>query len=144
RVPAPGRLAQRESASFTPKRSLVRSQYRPPRVITAQEPSSKARRTRADPVPVPVAGSVTPCEIDALPEEVDDPEQGPEHGEDGYERDGQDRGRVAGDPDGDLGAPLDDLHPRRDWVAVQDRITLVGAGGGSRTPLIPVTPRHGL
>jgi hypothetical protein len=27
---APGRLAQRESASFTPKRSLVRSQYRPP------------------------------------------------------------------------------------------------------------------
>ena len=26
----PGRLAQRESASFTPKRSLVRSQYRPP------------------------------------------------------------------------------------------------------------------
>lgn len=26
-----GRLAQRESASFTPKRSLVRSQYRPPR-----------------------------------------------------------------------------------------------------------------
>ena len=25
-----GRLAQRESASFTPKRSLVRSQYRPP------------------------------------------------------------------------------------------------------------------
>ena len=28
--PRPGRLAQRESASFTPKRSLVRSQYRPP------------------------------------------------------------------------------------------------------------------
>jgi hypothetical protein len=27
----PGRLAQRESASFTPRRSLVRSQYRPPR-----------------------------------------------------------------------------------------------------------------
>ncbi len=26
----PGRLAQRESASFTPRRSLVRSQYRPP------------------------------------------------------------------------------------------------------------------
>ena len=26
-----GRLAQRESASFTPRRSLVRSQYRPPR-----------------------------------------------------------------------------------------------------------------
>src|SRR5215469_4651050 len=25
----PGRLAQRESASFTPRRSLVRSQYRP-------------------------------------------------------------------------------------------------------------------
>src|ERR1700756_35205 len=25
-----GRLAQRESASFTPRRSLVRSQYRPP------------------------------------------------------------------------------------------------------------------
>jgi hypothetical protein len=33
-VPIPsggGRLAQRESASFTPRRSLVRSQYRPPR-----------------------------------------------------------------------------------------------------------------
>src|SRR6478736_6083081 len=29
-VRGPGRLAQRESASFTPKRSLVRSQYRPP------------------------------------------------------------------------------------------------------------------
>src|SRR5438270_11958439 len=28
-VPRCGRLAQRESASFTPKRSLVRSQYRP-------------------------------------------------------------------------------------------------------------------
>src|ERR1700753_3894661 len=28
----PGRLAQRESASFTPKRSLVRSQYRPPQL----------------------------------------------------------------------------------------------------------------
>ena len=28
---APGRLAQWESASFTPKRSLVRTQYRPPR-----------------------------------------------------------------------------------------------------------------
>ncbi len=27
-----GRLAQRESASFTPRRSLVRSQYRPPSV----------------------------------------------------------------------------------------------------------------
>jgi hypothetical protein len=27
---SPGRLAQRESASFTPRRSLVRSQYRPP------------------------------------------------------------------------------------------------------------------
>ena len=27
--PVPGRLAQRESASFTPRRSLVRSQYRP-------------------------------------------------------------------------------------------------------------------
>src|SRR5437879_8539039 len=29
--PGAGRLAQRESASFTPRRSLVRSQYRPPR-----------------------------------------------------------------------------------------------------------------
>ena len=29
-APSPGRLAQRESASFTPRRSLVRSQYRPP------------------------------------------------------------------------------------------------------------------
>ncbi len=29
-VPGGGRLAQRESASFTPRRSLVRSQYRPP------------------------------------------------------------------------------------------------------------------
>jgi hypothetical protein len=28
--PGGGRLAQRESASFTPRRSLVRSQYRPP------------------------------------------------------------------------------------------------------------------
>src|SRR5437879_10855136 len=28
--PGAGRLAQRESASFTPRRSLVRSQYRPP------------------------------------------------------------------------------------------------------------------
>ena len=32
RAPVPGRLAQRESASFTPRRSLVRSQYRPPQV----------------------------------------------------------------------------------------------------------------
>jgi hypothetical protein len=32
-----GRLAQRESASFTPRRSLVRSQYRP-RVLPAQRP----------------------------------------------------------------------------------------------------------
>src|SRR5712691_6584471 len=31
-VPGGGRLAQRESASFTPRRSLVRSQYRPPPV----------------------------------------------------------------------------------------------------------------
>ena len=31
-----GRLAQRESASFTPKRSLVRSQYRPPRFRSSQ------------------------------------------------------------------------------------------------------------
>ena len=30
RVTGGGRLAQRESASFTPRRSLVRSQYRPP------------------------------------------------------------------------------------------------------------------
>jgi hypothetical protein len=29
-----GRLAQRESASFTPRRSLVRSQYRPPSNVT--------------------------------------------------------------------------------------------------------------
>jgi hypothetical protein len=32
---APGRLAQRESASFTPKRSLVRSQYRPLDIIAS-------------------------------------------------------------------------------------------------------------
>ena len=37
-----GRLAQGESASFTPKRSLVRSQYRPP----AQTPPSDLRRGR--------------------------------------------------------------------------------------------------
>jgi hypothetical protein len=35
-----GRLAQRESASFTPRRSLVRSQYRPPR-----SPASSPRGT---------------------------------------------------------------------------------------------------
>src|SRR6266571_1267713 len=33
-VPGGGRLAQRESASFTPRRSLVRSQYRPPSVAS--------------------------------------------------------------------------------------------------------------
>jgi hypothetical protein len=32
----PGRLAQRESASFTPRRSLVRSQYRPPGISPGQ------------------------------------------------------------------------------------------------------------
>ena len=37
----PGRLAQRESASFTPKRSLVRSQYRPPSISAAHGPSSE-------------------------------------------------------------------------------------------------------
>src|SRR5215813_11461808 len=31
--PGDGRLAQRESASFTPRRSLVRSQYRPPEFV---------------------------------------------------------------------------------------------------------------
>ena len=32
-----GRLAQRESASFTPRRSLVRSQYRPPSSAAGSE-----------------------------------------------------------------------------------------------------------
>ena len=35
-----GRLAQRESASFTPRRSLVRSQYRPPGQRPCGSPSS--------------------------------------------------------------------------------------------------------
>src|SRR5260370_38434695 len=35
-----GRLAQRESASFTPRRSLVRSQYRPPGQRLCGSPSS--------------------------------------------------------------------------------------------------------
>ena len=34
---ASGRLAQRESASFTPRRSLVRSQYRPPGISPGQK-----------------------------------------------------------------------------------------------------------
>jgi hypothetical protein len=38
----PGRLAQRESASFTPRRSLVRSQYRPP----GQRPYETVSRSR--------------------------------------------------------------------------------------------------
>jgi hypothetical protein len=44
-----GRLAQGESASFTPKRSLVRSQYRPPRSEARLEifESSRRRRTAA-------------------------------------------------------------------------------------------------
>ena len=35
--PGHGRLAQRESASFTPRRSLVRSQYRPPGISPGQK-----------------------------------------------------------------------------------------------------------
>jgi hypothetical protein len=35
-----GRLAQRESASFTPRRSLVRSQYRPPGQTPCRSPST--------------------------------------------------------------------------------------------------------
>src|SRR4030095_16909968 len=41
RGPVRGRLAQRESASFTPKRSLVRSQYRPPSIFAARRPLSR-------------------------------------------------------------------------------------------------------
>jgi hypothetical protein len=40
-----GRLAQRESASFTPRRSLVRSQYRPP----AQRLCGSSLRSRREP-----------------------------------------------------------------------------------------------
>jgi hypothetical protein len=45
--PGDGRLAQRESASFTPRRSLVRSQYRPPGTRPGGGPRSArpARRT---------------------------------------------------------------------------------------------------
>jgi hypothetical protein len=39
---ADGRLAQRESASFTPRRSLVRSQYRPPRSGRSEVPFSSS------------------------------------------------------------------------------------------------------
>ncbi len=38
-----GRLAQRESASFTPKRSLVRSQYRPPHSSRSEAGSPRER-----------------------------------------------------------------------------------------------------
>src|SRR5262245_10564345 len=40
-----GRLAQRESASFTPRRSLVRSQYRPP--VSSVAPAREARERGA-------------------------------------------------------------------------------------------------
>jgi hypothetical protein len=39
-----GRLAQRESASFTPRRSLVRSQYRPPRSQASSPRGTGLRR----------------------------------------------------------------------------------------------------
>ena len=42
--PVPGRLAQRESASFTPRRSLVRSQYRPRVGATCLLPFGQLRR----------------------------------------------------------------------------------------------------
>src|SRR5437016_14537357 len=39
--PCDGRLAQRESASFTPRRSLFRSQYRPPQVTGLYRSSNR-------------------------------------------------------------------------------------------------------
>src|SRR5215469_16237413 len=42
--PVPGRLAQRESASFTPRRSLVRSQYRPRAGVACLLPFGQLRR----------------------------------------------------------------------------------------------------
>ena len=50
--PSGGRLAQRESASFTPRRSLVRSQYRPPGQKLCGSPSS----ARLGAIPVAHAG----------------------------------------------------------------------------------------
>ena len=53
KIPAHGRLAQRESVRFTPGRSLVRSQYRPrstPMVGVAQSGQSSGLWTRASPV----------------------------------------------------------------------------------------------
>jgi hypothetical protein len=46
RIEEPGRLAQRESASFTPRRSLVRSQYRPPGQRDKFEQRRSPRRGR--------------------------------------------------------------------------------------------------
>lgn len=57
-LPAPGRLAQWESASFTPKRSLVRTQYRPPGTTahlreadgsSSYAPPARTRAPTADP-----------------------------------------------------------------------------------------------
>ncbi len=70
----PGRLAQRESASFTPKRSLVRSQYRPPRLCRSGGRSATQRtglslplsdyRSGGPPFHGSVAPSVHPVEPD--------------------------------------------------------------------------------
>src|SRR6266567_7165128 len=74
-----GRLAQRESASFTPRRSLVRSQYRPPKqpqllggssgrlglscsvVLGAFGPWPFGCRPSAAQAVVPVAAAVATC-----------------------------------------------------------------------------------
>jgi Ca2+-binding RTX toxin-like protein len=48
---AQGRLAQRESASFTPKRSLVRSQYRPP-LLSLRERGPFLYQTKSSEFPV--------------------------------------------------------------------------------------------
>src|SRR5260370_26245013 len=51
RLAGHGRLAQRESASFTPRRSLVRSQYRPQtEILAGQRPDAGPRR-------LPLAGA---------------------------------------------------------------------------------------
>ena len=46
--PGVGRLAQRESASFTPRRSLVRSQYRPPGISPGQRLQDRPYPTSGD------------------------------------------------------------------------------------------------
>jgi hypothetical protein len=57
-VTRPGRLAQRESASFTPRRSLVRSQYRPRDfgVPCACAPGASRHLSRGDDPPGPPGG----------------------------------------------------------------------------------------